>query len=57
VTGLEPSHLPESGSEVKNAWNYTPLSNEYLLGEVLDQAEAQIYWVAEDLGHSYLALN
>jgi hypothetical protein len=55
-TGLEPGHLPQSGSEVKNAWNYTPLPSEYLLGEVLSQAEAQIYWVAEDLGHSYLAL-
>jgi len=55
-TGLEPGHLPQSGSEVKNAWNYTPLPNEYLLGEVLSQAQVRIYWVDEDLGHSYLAL-
>jgi len=55
-TGLEPGRLPQSGSEVKNAWNYNPLPNKYLLGEVLSQAQVQIYWVAEDLGHSYLAL-
>jgi hypothetical protein len=55
-TGLEPGHLRVSGSEVKNAWNYIPPLNEYLLGEVLSQVQAQIYWVADDLGHSYLAL-
>jgi hypothetical protein len=55
-TGLELGYFPHSGSEVKSAWNYTPLPIEYLLGEVLSEAQAQIYWVAEDLGHSYLAL-
>jgi hypothetical protein len=33
-----------------------PISIEYLLVEVLIQAQATIYWVAEDLGHSYLEL-
>jgi hypothetical protein len=55
-TGLEPGHLPHSGSEVNYAWNYNPLPNEYLFGEVLSQAQAQIYLVAGDMGHSYLAL-
>jgi hypothetical protein len=33
-----------------------PLPIEYLLGEELGRDKAKIYWVAEDLGHSYLAL-